>query len=414
MLRGPRLVAWEKVAAMTILFGMHLLPQQHWPPSTRLTILEFTVFSLWRDRRDRCFEASSRTLLENIKSYPSLKCRDPRDRIYSLLGLSSDGEKLSIYPDYSAANTVERLFLYNTIRMLEEAADLSVLTQVVKYQHQQGFPSWALNPSSSFRLIAVPNGFSPHGRSSLASRPKFRANNMVLALRGSRVDEIQLSTPKIVSPRGHYPGLMNDLWIQPVTQYLSALATVISSVGVTLRHAAALGRAMRMVLSGIVPDAEQPVTVEYAAGCTCFEIRRWAHELSTYDHQPSPDTTKVLAACESIVHSLYRAMQSPYAQQDDSVQVNLALRETELCFQLLVTRDVVFCVSEKGRIGIVQDGTIAGDVVVGFEGADRLFTLRSEGSRYRLIGGAYFDGLMDGEFYADVDPNEIDEVIELT
>lgn len=73
----------------------------------------------------------------------------------------------------------------------------------------------------------------------------------------------------------------------------------------------------------------------------------------------------------------------------------------------------MFCVGKNGRIGILQNGTMVGDVVTAFEGADRLFVLRPEGSRYRLVGGAYIDGLMNGEFYADINPYDIDEVIEL-
>lgn len=148
---------------------------------------------------------------------------------------------------------------------------------------------------------------------------------MVLALRGSRVDEIKLLTPKIIS-EGRYHSLMNALWVQPVTQHLLALAMVMSHIGVTLYHSAALGRAMRAVFDGLVPDAEHPVAIERAAGHTCSEIRSWACEIFTYNGQLLPHTTEVLTACESIMHRLHQAMQSPYAQQDISIQADLTPR----------------------------------------------------------------------------------------
>lgn len=54
-----------------------------------------------------------------------------------------------------------------------------------------------------------------------------------------------------------------------------------------------------------------------------------------------------------------------------------------------------------------------GDLVAIFEGADRLFILRPAGKRYRLIGDAYVEGLMKGEAYEGVDPDEVDYNIEI-
>ncbi|KAI9658046.1 MAG: hypothetical protein M1821_002706 [Bathelium mastoideum] len=413
ILRGSRLLAWDKVVAMTILFGVRLLPQQYWSSSERFILLQYTVYSLWRDRQDRCFEYSHRTLLQNIICYGALKCRDSRDYIYSLLGISSDGDKLSIYPDYSEVNTVEQLFHDITIRILKVATNLLILVQACQFQHKSGLPSWAFGPSSEFCFPAVRFDYSPHVRSLLTSRPTFSADNTVLGLRGSCVDKIEFLTPRITTPEGHYVGPMNNHWIQPVTQYLSALASTMSHIGVTLHHAAALGRAISSVHGGLVSNPEQVVTVEYAAAYACSFICFWMHELSAYDNQLPPYTTEVLAACKSMIHRLSQAMHSPYVQQDGSCQTDLTLRETERHHQCLLPTNIVFCVSEKSRIGLVQDRAMANDVLTVFEGADRLFVIRPEGSKYRLISPAYVDGLMNGEFYAGVDPNEVDEVIEL-
>jgi hypothetical protein len=56
----------------------------------------------------------------------------------------------------------------------------------------------------------------------------------------------------------------------------------------------------------------------------------------------------------------------------------------------------------------------AEDVIAAFRGGDRFYVLRpAEGGRYRVIGDAYVYGLMNGEAYDDLDPDEVDYDIEL-
>jgi len=68
----------------------------------------------------------------------------------------------------------------------------------------------------------------------------------------------------------------------------------------------------------------------------------------------------------------------------------------------------VFCVTVHNRICSVMDRVEKDDVVAPFQGADRLFILRLVGRRYRHIGDAYVDGLMKGEAYKSLDPDNED------
>jgi hypothetical protein len=70
-------------------------------------------------------------------------------------------------------------------------------------------------------------------------------------------------------------------------------------------------------------------------------------------------------------------------------------------------------VTENGRVCSAMHQAKEGDLVAAFEGADRLFILRPAGERYRLVGDAYVDGLMEGEAYEGLDPDEVDHDIEL-
>jgi hypothetical protein len=72
-----------------------------------------------------------------------------------------------------------------------------------------------------------------------------------------------------------------------------------------------------------------------------------------------------------------------------------------------------FCLTESGRICNAMNQPEKGDLVAAFEGADRLFILRPVGEKYRLVGDAYVDGLMEGEAYEGLDSDDVDYDIEL-
>lgn len=72
-----------------------------------------------------------------------------------------------------------------------------------------------------------------------------------------------------------------------------------------------------------------------------------------------------------------------------------------------------FCVTEDGRVCNAMNQPKDGGLVAAFQGSDRLWILHPVDERYRLIGDAYIDGLMNGEAYEGVEPDEVDYDIEL-
>ena len=86
--------------------------------------------------------------------------------------------------------------------------------------------------------------------------------------------------------------------------------------------------------------------------------------------------------------------------EDDPLQMALLIRMTPymLEFSSAMFRRKV-CVTKKGRIGNVVDGTMVGDQVVLIGGVDRPIIMRKDdsGLKSQFIGMAYVDGIMDGE-----------------
>jgi hypothetical protein len=81
----------------------------------------------------------------------------------------------------------------------------------------------------------------------------------------------------------------------------------------------------------------------------------------------------------------------------------------------LLLRGRSFTVTDNGLVCNVMNEVRQGDVVAAFEGADRLYVLRPtvSGTQYRLVGDAWVDGLMHGEAYEGLDPDEVDCDIEI-
>jgi hypothetical protein len=73
-----------------------------------------------------------------------------------------------------------------------------------------------------------------------------------------------------------------------------------------------------------------------------------------------------------------------------------------------------FCTTKQNRICSCMNKIETGDVIAAFRGGDRLYVLRpAEDGRYRVVGDVYVHGLMNGEAYDGLDPDEVDYDIEL-
>lgn len=130
MLRGQRKLDWVSVAAISVFFGVGLLPLsllrgvRERKNSSLDCYIDAVCHSL--DLRLKNAGAVSvsiaasegflTTLEGNLQWYDALDCADPRDHIYSIMALSTDIKQLGIVPDYS--KSVQTVFIDTTVRML--------------------------------------------------------------------------------------------------------------------------------------------------------------------------------------------------------------------------------------------------------------------------------------------------------
>jgi hypothetical protein len=70
-------------------------------------------------------------------------------------------------------------------------------------------------------------------------------------------------------------------------------------------------------------------------------------------------------------------------------------------------------VTQQGRICNAMHEVLPGDTIVVFQGGDRLYIVRPVGDKYQLVGDAYVSGFMSGEAYDGLDPDDVDDEIQL-
>ncbi|KAK6389599.1 hypothetical protein LTR65_006569 [Meristemomyces frigidus] len=85
--------------------------------------------------------------LDFIPTCQNFHTTDPRDKVYALIGLAKDCEKLSLTPDYTESPQVLFTKATRAVCRASQSLDLLMLDMDPK---RRGLPSWAKDFSSSF------------------------------------------------------------------------------------------------------------------------------------------------------------------------------------------------------------------------------------------------------------------------
>lgn len=120
---------------------------------------------------------------------------DPRDRIFAILGLSSDSSALNVYPNYE--DSCENIYLQVAEAILASSDTLDILYAISGPQRVKAVPSWT--PDWSFPIPSA-FGLRKLGRFSASgplshSSPTFltdQMGNRLLSLTGFRVDTVEV------------------------------------------------------------------------------------------------------------------------------------------------------------------------------------------------------------------------------
>lgn len=308
-----------------------------------------------------------------------------RDRIYALLGLAVDTEKLGIRPDYSPSYTDIMALTEAARAMIERGGRVEVLcySRFPKAPELQDLPSWVpdwrSNLEESYYTDLNPDLFSASGENGKvkAERPS-QATSRILELHGYIVDTIQDLTSEPWVDNGEI--LLWDKFLKFFEEFENLWRKSLGKKDKVYSEEA--GRDARWrVPTGDLHDTDDKGT-HRATHALETEHYNWFRELDFFLETSRARDPK--ATMESVRQ---RAERERLGQLGYEYRASMYRMWGKRAF-----------LTKKGYLGMGPDESKAGDVVVIFCGGRIPFVLRPvRRGRFRYLGEAYCHGVMDGE-----------------
>jgi hypothetical protein len=331
--------------------------------------------------------------IDVVDNNPELECKDPRDRIFGLLTMAEDAERIGLRPDYHK-NCIE--VYTETARKLIQAGYVDILAQSQWPKTLLGLPSWVPDWAG---VIYEPIGdvhYKPIFKASGGSKQRPQADEAIkkqmspdstteqnptskktqhipidqmLCLKGTCVDKVET---------------IGQIWGQNdgTEGFLREIETLCLQSQLKVKEIYKT-EARRLEAKWRVPIADQELAV--IAGGRATSTSQCAYNLELLSNQIKSDllsgteTTKTVLDYEKLMHDPARMM---YAYVITSLRNRRAYLTTQ------------------GYVGLGPIGMQTGDIVCILFGANFPYILRrkEDETSYTFVGEAYCDGIMDGEF----------------
>ncbi|KAH8765275.1 heterokaryon incompatibility protein-domain-containing protein [Hyaloscypha sp. PMI_1271] len=322
----------------------------------------------------------------------SLEASDPRDKIYGLLGLAADRDQLKefgIQPDYS--KSCQELYISVTSAILRQG-HVSVLSLNSFPKTQIGLPSWV--PDWSRPLESCLQGT---GIDHMTLDPEYKASGSLLPSSPlfNRVGATtSVSVSGFIYDELHEIGTTWAEFFNPLQSTISNPFVAAKKLLAELVRLSILGGEVYKTLKERICGAARTTTAEIGYN----ETGRWARignrrydtaaSLLTIQVNDGSDETRLLNS-ELLALIMSDEVQTAFDPYDAA----------KFCGEI----GAKACgrkpfVTKKGHLGLGLDHIEPGDAVAVVIGCQVPFVLRkSMGERYKIIGEAYVDGIMDGE-----------------
>ena len=375
------------------------------------------------------------------------RCSEPRDHIYSLLGMAAHNGR--IQPNYDLS--VEQVYMEaatailvgdQNLRLLSLVSHVARADQDNKPRQVKGLPSWA--PDLRYQaenlnnpLVSVTTRyqlFHAGGKIPASSvRISEAANGKLwLHLRGRIIDTIEELAPRLVDmplPSEKAVAPLKSIsarfkmyvrnWLrecQMVAFGTSSATSTIASLSRLSPPADALPglpRVARPILRCIRPLA---ASISTKVG-TAIGVAVGTHVVNVVVSPWSSDFARTLlcsmtAGRDYVLDDVVEAMQDYASFLEAYFTLGWLLsdevRDKMLTYAPLIEQGLLglapgrnFCRTEEGRLGMLRPGTRKGDVVCVVEGAETPYILRQgdpdRGTWLLIAGDAYVSGVMQGE-----------------
>ena len=342
-----------------------------------------TFASTIHNNRARVNLDADRSLTLLLSSMRRFKATDPRDKIYSLLGLISskndgDSHANAISPDYSSS--VGTVFCQVTKSLIEQESSLALLSTVedASLRVTLNLPSWVPDYAVWQEVTILGMSDNPHNYHAGGDEPPciydgdLNISNDVLSLAGYEMDSIiklsMCDDQKSI-----------DNWEPDV---LMSWFRLIATLPETYVNGESRAEATWRTFIGNVGCNTHPAHAEYANHFLAF-LHRFLKDEN--------DLRKAIG--------ILNAGTSTSAWHEPGIPGDPHLYATSFVYIAGLRR---LFVTEKGYIGLSAKSIQTSDKVFVFPGGIMPFVLRSStDGYYSLVGEAYVHGIMRGEALKD-------------
>jgi Heterokaryon incompatibility protein (HET) len=299
----------------------------------------------------------------NLGEWP-YEATDPRDRVFAILGLSSDSTALNIRSDYK--KTCKVVYTEVAESILTQSRTLDILYAVSGPKNVKPMPSWVPDWSVPIQSTFGPRQLGRFSASGPLSRsfPTFRSDkfgNRLLVLSGYKVDTIDAIMHWQWDPRWDVGFDLNS----PILGFIRSLQN--------------FGRKQRAAYSSEEERQEALWRTPIADCDAAFNIMQGSRP---------PASLHMKESFEAFIG----------ITQGDPEWRERASKPYVHVMKLESARRRVFR-SSRGYYGLGQETLRVGDTICLFLGGDSPFLIRNaELGYYELIGEAYVHGIMHGEY----------------
>ncbi|KAL8837301.1 MAG: hypothetical protein Q9170_002558 [Blastenia crenularia] len=324
--------------------------------------------------KDYVAEAGARSsLIHFVQNTRTRKATDPRDKIYSVVALTSDLKPLPYAPTYKVG--VDRLYIDFAAHVISQNRNLDILAMCC-YESGNRLPSWVPDWRKSFtgmlKINRAEQPFCASGSSSMDGSlaiNRTSINRTLLVVQGILLEQIKSQTDIHLTLEGNAFIKVFDDQIR-LGNKQKTLATVTRKL-----------------------TLESPLYIS--------DDEKWQAWWRTLVGGRRSDNTRVTDGFERTVWQYLEALDGFLAQDLEYESVNL-VEHLEVELRLItMANGRRFCLTHSGRIGWIPGAARPGDVVTIFRGSAVPVLLRPHNGSYLVIGQCYIHGIMDGEAVGD-------------
>ena len=315
-------------------------------------------------------------LLKSLHTGNQMFSSDPRDRVYGLMGLAVDTDRLGIIPDY--VNSTFKSVMTETAGAIARTGRVELLSFSQYPKNDPDLPSWVPdwrpNLRPSYYTIyenAESHLFSASGNAQASVLPTVEPN--ILGLEGFAIDTIeQLGSPWWDEGWDHSRYLSFLTQVSLLSQLSAAKDNPIYEF--PARRAEAVWRVPMADLFQGLNGQRRATAGDKTSYDACVNLCEFFEEWKLMKNGEWEEAGEARLEDRRSVGNSYRASMA----SANSMRPYLTV---------------------KGYLGLAATVARKGDLVVVFKGARIPYVVRPAGERrrFQFIGEAYCDGMMDGE-----------------